>query len=102
MKEIPEELYSELTCEEKEQFRIFTEYVDNFTRLRNRRIKDFDKNGMVEVRNKKGVLELVNGRDFICEMMEYFVKEDEGYCYRYCAELKIILDEYNDKFYEKT
>lgn len=102
MRGIPDELYAELTCEEKEQFRIFTEQVDNFTRLRNRRMLDFDTNGMVEVRNKEGVLELENGRVFILDMIEYFVKEDEGYCYLYCAELKKILHEYNAKFYEKT
>lgn len=100
MKGVPDELYDQLTYSEKLQLRIFADYVDNFARLKQRRMKDFDENGMIEVRYRDRPLKLENGRDFITDMIEFFEAEDEGYCYRYCAELVKLLEEYNLKYPE--
>jgi hypothetical protein len=40
--------------------------------LKKRRMKDFDENGMLEVRYRDKPLKLENGRDFITEMIEFF------------------------------
>jgi len=42
--------------------------------------------------------ELYNGRHFILVMMDFFESEDKAYCYRICAEIKEVLDEYDEKF----
>ena len=58
----------------------------------------FDEQGRVTVTNSDGVDELYNGRHFILVMMDFFESEDKAFCYRICAEIKEVLDEYDEKF----
>lgn len=102
MKGIPEKVFSELNAEERAELRIFAKYIDNLNRLKRNRINDFDEKGMLEVRLSNGDIVLQNGKEFICDMVAFFEAEDEPYCYRYCAELQLILDEFLAKYYGKT
>ena len=76
----------------------FGHYMTDFKTLRRCRMDCFDEQGRVTVTHKDGVDELYNGRHFILVMMDFFESEDKAYCYRICAEIKEVLDEYDKKF----
>ena len=76
----------------------FGHYMADFKTLRRRWMDCFDEQGSVIVTNKDGVDELYNGRHFILVMKDFFESEDKAFCYRICAEIKEVLDEYDKKF----
>ena len=87
------------TKEVLESIRISAHYVHDFKTLRRHRMQCFNDQGMVLIVDKKnGVERLGNGREFICENIAFFEAKDESYAYRICAELKIVMDEYDSKF----
>ena len=92
----------ELTLEDRISIYIFSCNVQDLKRLRRNRMDDFDENGMVSVKQADGTITLENGRKFITDLLDFFVRENEAYCYRLCATLKPVLDEYNEKFPVKS
>lgn len=77
----------------------FGHYMSDYRTLRKRRMECFDERGMVTVTDQGGGNDkLYNGRNFILTMLHFFEAENEAFCYRICAEIKKVLDEYDKLF----
>lgn len=78
-------------------------YVNNlwsYRRLIRFGLYNFDSQGRVFIEHAEDQKqEMISGRDFLVELIQYFEKKDEPYAYLYCANLKELLDEYNQKFH---
>ena len=65
------------------------------------RVSAFDPDGMLEVVDDHGNRRRCNGRQYIEDHLRYFEKKDHPTWYRLCAKLKLVQDEYDEKFGSK-
>lgn len=100
VKKQPAEL--KLTVEQEANIKLFAHYAAVRNKLRRYRMACFDEQGRVIIVDREnGEKELKDGREFILETLAFFEAEDKSYCYRICAELKPVLDEYDKTFPKK-
>lgn len=102
IQKVPKGYCPDLTFEQRVEIYMFSSRVQDLKRLRRNRIDDFDENGKVPVKDPDGTVNLVDGRKFITDILDFFVAEDKDFCYRLCATLKPVLDEYDAKFPVKS
>jgi len=65
------------------------------------RVNAFGEDGSLEVVEDYGRRFRYNGRQYIVDHIDYFEKKDHPTWYRLCAKLKLVQDEYDEKFGSK-
>lgn len=100
MKHIRERAQSSggLTPVERARLELFYAHQYNYQTLIRNRIGVFDSDGSLEITRQNGTKYRQDGRAWINEHIRYFEAKDYAVWYRYCARLKEVLDEYDDKF----
>ena len=87
-----------LTVLEKMRLELFYAHQYNYHTLISERMDTFDEDGTIEITNADGTKYRQSGRKFITDHITYFEKKDQPVWYKICAELKKVLDEYDEKF----
>ncbi len=87
-----------LTVLAKMRLELFYAHQFNYNKLLRERMDTFDEDGTIEMINADGTKYQQSGRKFITDTITYFVNKDQPVWYMKCAELKKILDAYDEKF----
>jgi hypothetical protein len=59
----------------------------------------FEVDGSIILQSKDGLSEMTHdGRELIVDTLKYFEEKDMPYFYLMCAKLKVVLDNYDEKF----
>jgi hypothetical protein len=90
-----------LTSEEEQSLVHFYMVRGTARALIEHRVNAFDEDGTLAVVNDHGRRFRYNGRKYIEDHIRYFEKEDHATWYRLCAKLKLVQDEYDEKFGSK-
>lgn len=73
--------------------------VASMGRIRKLGLAMFDENGQVFVRNHFSFgQEQMSGDIFLTELIDYWIEQDAPYAYRFCTQIKELLDAYNEKY----
>lgn len=75
--------------------------VASTNRIRKLGLAMFDENGQLLVRDHIHLKrQQMSGDIFLTELIDYWIEQDAPYAYRFCAQIKELLDAYNQKFGE--
>ncbi|TAH40071.1 MAG: hypothetical protein EYC69_11715 [Bacteroidetes bacterium] len=87
-----------LTEKEEQELAHFYMVRKSARALMNYRVNAFDEDGTLEVVDDYGRRSRYNGQKYIEDHIRYFEKKDHPVWYRLCAKLKLVQDEYDEKF----
>ena len=84
---------------EKAELDLCNAHLYYFRNLRKYGPNLFEENGDIILVSKDGKSKRsMNGRELILQTLKYFEDKDHSYFYRWCAVLKRVLDDYDERF----
>ncbi len=92
-----EEKEDMLTVVDQVYDELFKEHYTRFRWLRKYGPNAFEADGSL-ITTTDGREKINNGREFILRTLAFFQAQDDSFCYKTCASLKKVLDDYDVRF----